>query len=461
MSLLPDSNDTICAVATPPGASGVAVVRISGPQAVAVAAALVPALGRGATARQLRLCRVVRPADGELLDRALVAVMPGPRSYTTQDVVELQLHGGTAVVAAVLSALVCAGARPARPGEFTLRAFLNGRIDLGEAEAVAALVEARSERARRVALRQLEGGLRAAVEPLRRKGVALLAELEARLDFPEQELEGLEGRSVQRGLTTLRRQLQRLIEQGRAGRRLREGARVVLLGRPNVGKSSLLNAICGNERAIVDAAPGTTRDWIEQEIALDGVPVTLVDTAGQREASAEAEHLGVARGREQAARADLVLCVISLAEGITDGDRRLLTQQADSSHGVVLNQADRVDRSRREKLRQALPEGVVMGITAAPRGWGIDALRRSLAARLGLGEREVELPAITESRHEASLERARRATVRAEALFTADAGEELVALELREAIQALGELVGAGVTEDVLETIFSRFCIGK
>jgi tRNA modification GTPase len=461
MSLLPDSNDTICAVATPPGASGIAVVRVSGPRAVEISHRLVPALGQGAPARRLRLCRVIRPADGEVLDRALVAVMPGPRSYTTQDVVELQLHGGTAVVAAVLTALVSAGARPARPGEFTLRAFLNGRIDLGEAEAVAALVEARSERAHRVALRQLDGGLRAAVEPLRRQGITLLAELEARLDFPDQELEALDGESVARGLTTLRRQLERLIAQGRAGRRLREGARVVLMGRPNVGKSSLLNALSGTERAIVHEAPGTTRDWIEQEITLEGMPVTVVDTAGQREACAEAEHLGVSRGREQAAGADLVLLVLNLAEGITDDDRRLLARLADASHGVVLNQSDRVDRDRRDQLRQALPAAVVMGVTAAPRGWGIRALRRSLAERLGLGEQEVELPAITESRHEASLERARRAIVRAEALFTERNGEELIALELREAIQALGELMGAGVSEDVLETIFSRFCIGK
>ncbi len=468
MNPLPDDTDTICAVATPAGAAGIAVVRVSGREALAVAARVVPALSRATPAepRRLRLCRIVSPRTGERLDQGLVVVMPGPRSYTAEDVVELQLHGGVAVVRATLTALREAGARLAEPGEFTLRAFLHGRIDLSEAEAVAALVEARTDAARRVALRQLDGGLRRAVEPLYDDVVARLAEIEAHLDFTEHDLEAVDRAELDAGLRRLEDEIERLLDDAPRGRRIRQGARVVLMGRPNVGKSSLLNALVGRERAIVDEAPGTTRDWLEDDLVLGGFAVTVVDTAGLRDTATGAEQVGVRRGRDQAALADLVIYVINLAEGVTDEDRAQLERLDDSSCAVVLNQRDRVDTDTVARALSELSDVLdgtadILAVTVAPSGQGIEELRRALLERLGLSDQGAALPLLTEQRHEETLAEAQEGILAAQRLFAQGEPEEVVALELRRAAQAIGGLLGKGVQQAVLQHIFSRFCVGK
>jgi len=455
-----NERDVIVGLASPAGAAGVAVVRLSGDDVRGVGARLVPALARGGAVRRLRLCRVVHPGSGELLDQAMVVFMAGPRSYTGEDVVELQTHGGSATVTAVIGACLEAGARMARPGEFTLRAFLNGRVDLAAAEAVGALVGAQSERARRVALRQLHGGLGDALREVRGGCVRVLAEVEARLDFPDQELVDLPVDRLIRRLEGVVVDLDALLAQAPAGRLAREGARVVLLGRPNVGKSSLLNALVGRDRAIVHPTPGTTRDWLEDELSLGGLRLTIVDTAGQRSGADPAESLGAQTALDQARHADLVLLVINLAEGMTSADQRLLDQLSDQDVAVVLNQADRVGDQTPAQVAALCP--AVLGVTSAMTGDGVPALREALRDRFeGVEVAYEELPLVSEQRHEEALRLARaRVADAAQGLGRGDA-EELVALDLREATITLGAITGEGITEDVLDQIFSRFCIGK
>ncbi len=442
------------------------MVRLSGDGAVAVGERLVRGLGRRGQGRRLRLCKVVHPTHGEVLDQAMVCIMIGPRSYTGEDVVELQTHGGPATVAAVIGACLEAGARMASPGEFTLRAFLNGRMDLAEAEAVAGLVGAQSERARRVALRQLHGGLGEVLGNIRRACVEVLAEVEARLDFPDDELEDLPVEPLILRLDDILGRLDALLSQAPAGRLAREGARVVLLGRPNVGKSSLLNALVGRHRAIVHSSPGTTRDWLEDELSLGGLRLTIVDTAGQRPGTEDdpAEAMGAQIALDQALHADLVLLVISLVEGITSADQRLLSQLGDRDVAVVLNQIDLVDDETLDRAAdQAAARGLlVMGRTSATGGDGVSALTDGLRNRFDGGEVAFEeLPLVSEKRHEESLRLARGLVVDARRKLRRGRSEELVALDIREATVGLSSITGEGVTEDVLEQIFSRFCIGK
>jgi len=455
-------DDTICGVATAVGASGIGVIRVSGPGALAVLGRVAPGWhGRGPE-RALELHWIVDPSTGERLDRALVAAMPGPRSYTGEDVVEVQIHGGPAVARAVLRAVVAAGARQADAGEFTLRAFLNGRLDLAQAEAVAALVEASSDQARRVALRQLSGGVRERLGPVRQRCVSALAELEARLDFPEEELDMPGCRALARDVRGLEEEVGALLREGERGLRLREGVRVVLLGRPNVGKSSLLNRLLGVERAIVDEEAGTTRDYVEGELELSGVKICLVDTAGQTRRAKGAELQGVEQGWEQARVADEVLVVLNLAEGVTEDDWRVMDGLGEAGWAVVLNQVDRVTEAelrRSEELLRGRAE--VAAVTSAVSGVGVEALLGWLEREVGLQEGASSLPVVTEERQVGLLKSCLAALGRARLGLEGGLPEELVAVDLRAAMEALGQVLGEGVAGEVLEAIFSRFCIGK
>jgi tRNA modification GTPase len=456
-----DDEDTIVGVATPPGAAGIAVVRLSGPGALRVGIALAPRLARDPRPRRLYLCRLVHSDTGELLDQALVCHLVAPRTYTGEEMVELHVHGGPATVAAVTAACRQAGARLARPGEFTLRAFRRGKIDLTAAEAVAALISAEGDQARRVALRQLEGGLGAAVRQLRAVAIALLAEVEADIDFPDEEIPRPRRAAMEATLGDLLRRLEDLVAQYPAGRLAREGARVVIAGRPNVGKSSLFNALLDEDRALVHAAAGTTRDYLEAALWLDGVRVTLVDTAGQHEAEDETERMGVVRAREQAHRADAVLLVVSAADGITAADARLRDQLGDQAVLVAINQIDRVTVAEVEAQRDAWSGEPAVPVSAL-HGTHLAELRAALALRLGLGTTGLAgLPLVTEERHRERLSAAIQALSAALRALAGGLAEELVAVDLRVGAGCLAEITGEGVGEAVLDAIFSRFCLGK
>ena len=438
---------TIFAIATPPGRGAIAIVRLSGPSAGPALSALAGALP---APRQAALRALRDPSDGGLLDRGLVLWFPGPSSVTGEDVAELHLHGGHAVSASVVEALsALPDLRPAEPGEFTRRAFENGRMDLTEAEAVADLVAAETRGQQSQALRQMGGELGRLYDGWRGRLTRALAHLEADLDFPDEDLPGGVGAAVRPELSAVSEALSAHLDDGRRGERLRAGFQVAILGAPNVGKSSLLNALARRDAAIVSERAGTTRDVIEVHLDLAGLPVILVDTAGLRAAGDEIEEGGVRRARRRAAEADLRLAVFDAAAG--PGPE--IDELAGPGGLAVANKVDLVDRW---EPPPALRETETVAVSART-GQGIDRLEARLAALVGGGLTAMAAPALTRARHRQALESCRDALVRAVA---ADAAE-LVAEDVRLAVRALGRITGRVDVEDLLDIIFRDFCIGK
>jgi tRNA modification GTPase len=454
------SGDTIAAIATAvaPGAGSVAIVRISGPEAEAIGRSVFRAPGTQSWgSHRVLYGHVVDPASGERLDEALLLLMKAPRSFTREDVVELHCHGGLMAVQQVLERVLAAGARRAGPGEFSLRAVLNGRLDLTRAEAIGELITARSRRAAQLAMAGLDGGLQRRITALRERLLDQLAELEARVDF-EEDLPPLDPAVLLVELESVRRELDGLVLEARQGRVLREGLKVAIVGRPNVGKSSLLNALSRSERAIVADLPGTTRDLVESELDLQGVPLTLLDTAGIRPTEDLVERLGIERSRQALAAADAVLLLLDLAEGWTAADRELRSLvPAGVPLVVVGNKADQLAATPSGSL--AAEAGVDVAISALS-GAGLEDLARMLLGKCGVS---------LESGLEVALNSRQRdlAAAAAEALGRSrQAAEQRLpwdfwTIDLRQAVRSLGEITGEEVSEAVLERVFARFCIGK
>jgi tRNA modification GTPase len=440
--------DTIFAVASGAGHAAIAVVRISGPASFAALAAL---CGRVPPPRRASL-RNLRDRDGAELDQAMVVWLPGPGSYTGEDSVELFLHGGRAVLDGVAQALVRFGARPAEAGEFTRRAFLNGKMDLTEAEAVHDLVAAETTAQRRQALRQLDGALGTIYRGWADRLRVLLAQQEALIDFPDEDLPPEIEAAVLAELAALGEEVAVHLDDERRGERLREGLVFAVTGRPNVGKSSLVNALAERDVAIVSAMPGTTRDALETRVVLGGVPVTLVDTAGLRASTDAIEAEGVRRALARAADADLVVVVIEPGEqaGEQEAPPPLAGGEGEyvvaASHLLVMNKLD---------LGSVAPVDAI-GVSALT-GEGLDTLRARLGAAARSLTESAGPPPLTQARHRAALQEA--------AARLADAGiadlAELRAEDLRLALRALGRITGSVGVEDILDTLFSRFCIGK
>lgn len=440
-------NDLIYALATPVGGA-IAVVRISGPGAEALLKRVFT--GRGAP-REMAYGRVVDGA-GETLDEAMAAFFPAPRSYTGEDMAELYLHGGQVTVRRVLALLGC-HARSARPGEFTERAFLAGKMDLAQAEAVMDLINAGAERSAKSALAQLEGRLSARITDVERELLDALSGLEAAIDYPE-ELEDDVTSALPEVLAAAERELQALAGAGLSGRVLREGARVAIVGRPNAGKSSLLNALAGAERAIVTQFAGTTRDVLEETVSMEGVPVTLYDTAGIRAADDPVERIGVERARLAAERADLLLVCFDAAAPLTEEDLALLRETEGRPRIAVCNKSDLPALWSAETLAA---QGISACTVSAETGEGLAALRHAIAVRVAP---EQESALVTNARHIEALQLAAAAV--AEARQNAGGAElELVATDLREALSALGQITGRTAAADLIERIFSKFCVGK
>lgn len=435
--------DTIFALATGAGRAAVAVLRISGPETRQVLACL----AGGVPTPRLASLRRLRDGADATLDRALVLWFPGPGSYTGEDSAELHLHGGRAVVAAVSEALVTAGARPAEAGEFTRRAFLNGRLDLTEAEGIADLIDAETEAQRRQAMRQAEGGLSRVVEAWTAQLVRLLAHQEAAIEFAEDDLPTDLDRKAREGAAALRHDIAAHLAHAGQGERLRDGLAFAILGAPNVGKSSLLNALVGREAAIVSARAGTTRDVVEARMTLGGVPVTVADTAGLRESPDEIEAEGVRRARLRAGEADLVLAVF--AADVPPDAETLALLRPDGVIAVV-NKVDVAAAPAR--IGELEPLGV-----SARTGEGLEGLRARLqdaaSALVGLGQDSV----LTRPRHRAALEEVGAWLAEAERA----ALPEITAEALRAALRALERLVGRVDVEDILDVVFRDFCIGK
>ena len=434
------ARDTIAAIATPAGRGGIGIVRISGPAAAHVARTI---LGKLPEPRRASL-GVFRDAHGEELDRGLALYFPAPHSYTGEAVLELHGHGGPVVLQSVLGACLDAGARIAEPGEFTRRAYLEGRLDLAQAEAVADLIDASSREAARSALPSLSGEFSAAVESMRVQLVELRALTEAMLDFPEEEIDPLHREQAQSRLSRVRSALDDVVAKSRQGSLLRSGIHVVLAGRPNVGKSSLLNRLAGEERAIVTPLAGTTRDALREPIQIEGVPLVLVDTAGLRVSSDEIERLGIERTRREIERADVVLAVMEAGDPQTDLD----SLPRDAIRLPVYNKID---------LRPdfAPPQGALT--VSALTGAGLPQLRKAILDAMGW-------TATGESAFLARERHLRALAAAAEHLTRASAEQnrwEFFAEELRLAHDRLASITGAYTSDDLLGEIFARFCIGK
>ena len=447
-------HDTIAAQATPPGEGGIAIVRVSGPACREVLSRVFAARnGQPLLPRRLTFGHIL---DGEeVVDEAMAVLMPAPHSYTREDVGELHCHGSQALVARVLALLLRAGARMAAPGEFTYRAFIGGRVDLSQAEAVMRMIRAGSERAMRSAHRQMEGGVSAFVHEAREAITALLAALSAAVDFPDEVEESLASEEVSRGCAAIAARLRAACDP-RAGRIEDEGLRVALAGRPNAGKSTLLNALVGGERAIVTDVPGTTRDTLTERICVNGVSIVLTDTAGLRETDDPVERIGVSRARQAIAQADVLALVLDASVPFGAEDEEALgglTPQL-----LVLSKGDLPARVGEEELRRRFPD--VHGVTVcAQTGEGMDALRDALAAFAP--EEATESGALTQARH---VEAALRACASLDDAVRAIAEGfplDMAAIDLSAALDALGEITGETMRESVIDEVFSRFCVGK
>jgi tRNA modification GTPase len=469
--------DTICAIATPAGEGGIGIVRLSGARAVFVAEDIVRLRsGRRLSSvgsHTLHLADLRLPSSlnrspappcptagraADVFDEALVVCMKAPRSFTGEDVVEIQSHGGWLVLSMVCQACVAAGARMAAPGEFTKRAFLNGRLDLSQAEAVLDTIRAQSAASLTAAQRQLRGDLAREVDAARDALLALLAQLEAGIDFVGEDIELLGRPELLETIEGVAGVLQRLAATAREGRLLREGAKVVITGRPNVGKSSLLNRLLQEDRAIVTAVPGTTRDVIEEAIDLEGVRIHLVDTAGIRETTDPLEREGIRRSRAAQKGADLQIVVIDGSVPLTEDDRALIDAAAVGKHVIAINKADLPCGVAQSEMRWPS----VRVSVSAKTGEGIDQLRRAIQSQLvRAGAETTDGVTVTNVRHQVALDRARESLVQAKGSVASGMADELVSVDVRAAADALGEITGAITTDEILEKIFSSFCIGK
>jgi len=445
--------DTIAALATPAGRGGIGIVRLSGPQVPRIARAL---LGVLPAPRRATLA-TARDARGEALDEGIALYFPAPRSYTGEHVLEFHGHGGPVVLHSLLAAFLDAGARLAEPGEYTRRAFLNDRLDLAQAEGVADLIDAASRAAARSALRSLSGEFSAAIEALVESLTELRALTEAMLDFPEEEVEALHRDDARLRLERIRAALDAVLAKSRQGSLLRSGIHVVIAGRPNVGKSSLLNRLAGEERAIVTPIPGTTRDALREDILIEGVPLHVVDTAGLREAADEVERIGVERAWHELERADVVLAMFEAGTGIGAEDRAVLARFEERlpSGAIRIHVYNKIDLvPRAPAASHGEPREVYL---SAKTGEGLELLRRTLLAAAGW-ERSDESVFLARERHLRALARAREHLA---AAAGRSAQWELFAEELRLAQEALGEITGRVSADDLLGEIFARFCIGK
>lgn len=456
--------DTIVAIATPVGRGGIGIIKLSGPDALRIAAPLFrcrsfdPASPRP---RHLYYGVIVDPRDAHILDEVLLCFMPAPRTYTGEDVVEINCHSGQVVLQKILALVLHNGARLAEPGEFTKRAFLNGRIDLTQAEAVFDLIEAKTEASLKIASRQLHGSLSERLRAVQDDLVDITARVETAIDFPEDEPELYEPAAVTQMLLRASSDLERLSATYQEGRLYRLGVNTIIVGKPNVGKSSLLNALLGEPRALVTPFPGTTRDGIQETISIRGIPVVIEDSAGIHEGQDEIDKLGIDFARARLAAAELVLLVLDGSAPLDERDQAVVEELGGKTVITIINKADLPPRLSVDDVRQLGHPGPVAMVSALCRQ-GIDQLRQMIYDTvLQFPHDSAADVLITSARQKDALDRTIAALHNARLAAQNHLSPELVAVDLRAALDALGEITGTTTTEDILDRIFSSFCIGK
>ncbi len=455
--------DTIAAISTPIGEAGLGVIRVSGDQAVDI----VDRIFRGKRkltqtgTYQARYGNIIDLKTEKKIDEVICLLMRSPKSFTGENVVEVGCHGGIVALRRILNAILDAGARLAEPGEFSKRAFLNGRIDLVQAEAIIEVITSRTEAAMDVAVKQLEGGLSEKIGDLRQKLIRVMAHLEAALDFPEDEIEGFSEDEIRKHISEVLIGVEDLLKTSQTGKIYREGIKTIIAGRPNVGKSSLLNALLREQRAIVTDIPGTTRDVIEEMINLRGVPLKLVDTAGIRETEDVVERLGVERSKEFLNRSDLVLLVVDASRELDSEDRQIIELARNKKIIVVVNKTDLNADFDESELRSLLPAERIVK-TSLVEEQGLEHLTDAIMEMIFEGKVvSTDQTIITNLRHQRALEDSLQSLLRTRDSIEANMPYDFVTIDLKAAIEQIGMVTGESLTEDIIDQIFAEFCLGK
>ena len=458
-------DDTIAAIATAPGIGGIGIIRVSGPEACNVVNRIfhsqqsVP-LGERQT-RTIHYGHIVHPKTGKTLDEVIVVLMKGPHSYTAEDVVEIQCHGGFVSVREILKVLLSEGVRQAEEGEFTKRAFLNGRIDLTQAEAIIDIIDAKTEQSLEVAVNQLDGTLSKYIRTLRDELIAMIAHLEVTIDYPEEDIEEVSAQEVRTGLEPILEKMDTLLATAQRGKLLRDGVMVSIIGRPNAGKSSLMNALLREDRAIVTNIPGTTRDSIEEFLTIQGIPVRLIDTAGIRETEDIVESMGVEKARQYLDKADVVVLVIDGSKPLEPEEQELLQLITNRPSIIFLNKADQAQCVRKEEIAALGTFTEIVTISAA-QGEGMDEMARVITSLVQGGS--------VQASHEAMLSNVRHITLMEQAkvslnqsILAIDSGMpiDLIVTDIRAAWELLGDITGESLRESMVDELFKRFCLGK
>ena len=457
--------ETIAAIATPLGEGGVGMIRISGENTRQVMEEVFrPAGAQSLVPRRMTYGHIVDAgAHGEapqVIDEVLGVFMPAPATYTCEDVGEIYCHGGQIPLRRTLALILRAGARMAEPGEFTKRAFLNGRIDLAQAEAVMDLVSARADKAFDVALDQLEGVFSEKIRSIRAMLVDILVDLTVNIDYPDEDIEEITYEKLTEGLAGVKGELDRLLAGADSGRILKEGLRVAIVGKPNVGKSSLMNALLRESRAIVTDIPGTTRDTIEEQLSIGGVPVVLTDTAGIRETEDQIESIGIERSKKSFNEADLVIHVVDGSRPLSAEDREIMDHLEPGRSLVVINKQDLEQVVSMEEIQTMLPSIKVLPLSAREMD-GLMELEGFVQEQAGLGHSRTEDPLVTNIRHRDLLEKAAQSIADAQAVTDLQEPLEIIEIDVNSAYGALGEILGEETAGDILDEVFSRFCLGK
>ena len=458
-------DDTISAIATAAGEGGIGIVRMSGPESIAVADKIFNGIS-GKKASSLRPFQaaygnIFDPDSGNCVDEVLIIVMNAPRSYTREDVVEIHCHGGMMPLRKILELTLSHGCRLAEPGEFTKRAFLNGRLDLSQAEAVIDVIRAKSDTSLRMAVSHLGGALTTQIKALRDQLLGIIAHLEANIDFSEEDIDELSSTEIIAGICNARSTVERLLATASAGRVLRDGLSTVIIGKPNVGKSSLLNSLARDERAIVTDIPGTTRDIIEEYITIRGIPLRLIDTAGIRTTEDLVEQIGVDRAKEMTAQADLIILMLDRSLPLTDEDREVFRLLAGKTALILLNKSDLPSVWSLQDLTGLVEEHPVIDVSVKT-GVGLDKLEEQIVQLVYSGQvQQAEGAFVSNVRHINLLKSVSSHLAAADDAMRAGLPVDCVVIDLRSAWESLGMISGDTVGEDIIDEIFSRFCIGK
>ncbi|WP_391571865.1 tRNA uridine-5-carboxymethylaminomethyl(34) synthesis GTPase MnmE [Cohnella sp.] len=457
------NEDTIAAIATALGEGSIAVVRVSGPEAINSVAKLFRSKLdlREAASHTVQYGWIIDPQSDRRIDEVLVTVMKGPRSFTAEDVVEISTHGGIVAVKSVLELVLRHGVRLAEPGEFTKRAFLNGRIDLAQAEAVIDLIRSKSDRAFQVARRQAEGAVSKKIFPLRQQLIELIAHVEVNIDYPEHDVEDVTAELIRSNCRQVQEEVNELLQRSNEGKILREGIVTAIVGRPNAGKSSLLNALARENKAIVTDIPGTTRDIVEESVSLSGIPLRLLDTAGIRETEDIVEQIGVERSHGALNDADLILLVLNRHEELHEDERKLLQQLKDRSTIIVVNKIDLPEKLDAAEIERDYPSERIVYLSAKE-GQGIEQLERAVTGMFFSGAVESgDITYVSNTRHITLLHQTRQSLEDAIQATFEGVPIDLIQIDITASWESLGQILGDAAGDSLLDQIFSQFCLGK